>query len=207
MFGISFLEIGLIATVALIVVGPQKLPGVLRTLGQWVRKLRRLTTEVRAQSGIDEVLRQEGLHGGVNELRSLIRGELPAAPRRPVPGRQETPYNEAVVVDTTREYPPEGVDAAGALPDDLVAGEEDDSESNDFHTEESGFDHATPDEKNEGPPPPEKPAAGAITEATAKANPAASETATAAGGEEKHAEQPAAHNPVAATGDETEKAL
>jgi len=44
-FGISFTEIAVIATVALIVVGPQKLPDMLRTLGQWVRKLRRLTTE------------------------------------------------------------------------------------------------------------------------------------------------------------------
>ena len=53
MFGISLSEITLIAVVALIVVGPQKLPGMLRTLGQWVGRIRRLTTEVRAQTAIE----------------------------------------------------------------------------------------------------------------------------------------------------------
>ncbi len=119
MFGISFTEIAVIATVALIVVGPQKLPGMLRTLGQWVRKLRRLTTEVRQQTGIDDLLRQEGLQGGLTELRSLVRGGggyTPPPYRPPV----NDPYQERVEIDRTREYPPEGPDAYGALPDDLV---------------------------------------------------------------------------------------
>jgi sec-independent protein translocase protein TatB len=120
-FGISFLEIGLIAVVALVVVGPQKLPGMLFTLGQWVRKLRRLSTEMRAQSGIDDILRQEGLHGGLTELRGLVRGDVlrqPAA-RYASPASAQPP-NEATQPDPTREFPPEGVDAGGALPDDLV---------------------------------------------------------------------------------------
>src|SRR4051812_44766123 len=88
----------------------------LRTMGTWLAKLRKLTTEVRTQSGIDEVLRAEGFDGGLNEFRSLIRGGavLPshAPPPRPVP--------EVFVPDRSREYPAEGPDAYGALPEDLV---------------------------------------------------------------------------------------
>ena len=40
MFDISWTEFLLIGIVALIVIGPKELPGVLRTLGQWTRKVR-----------------------------------------------------------------------------------------------------------------------------------------------------------------------
>ena len=90
----------------------------LRDLGNWLRKLRKMTTDVRAQTGIDDILRAEGLQGGLNELRSLMRGQAPA----PLPRRYrapEDPYPQ-VEIDVSREYPPEGADAKGAMPDDLV---------------------------------------------------------------------------------------
>lgn len=114
MFGISFSEILVIAVITLVVVGPQKLPGMLRNVGQWIAQLRRLTTEVRAQTGIDEVLREEGIDG-VRELRALLRGEVTAARAR---GRD--PYEDSIEVDEAQEFPSEGADAGGALPDDLV---------------------------------------------------------------------------------------
>jgi sec-independent protein translocase protein TatB len=121
-FGLSLAEIALIATVTLIVVGPQKLPKMLRTMGEWIAKLRRMTTEVRAQTGIDDILRQEGIDGGLSELRSILRGDLSGVgrsyPQRP--RVVEDPYPDAIELDRTREYPPEGADAGGALADDLV---------------------------------------------------------------------------------------
>ena len=135
-FGISLTEIMMIAVIALVVVGPQKLPGMLRTLGQWIRKLRRLTTEVRAQTGIDEILREEGIDG-VHELRSLLRGEIAAARRRPTTQPREDPYLEALEFDQGREYPVEGADSYGAMPDDLI---DDDEE-----TEEAAADASDPD--------------------------------------------------------------
>lgn len=118
MFGVSFPELLVLGTVALLVLGPEKLPGMLRTLGQWLAKLRRLTTEVRHQSGIDEVLRAEGFDGGLNELRSMMRGGSPVASHHATI-RQSNP--EQFVSDKSREYPVEGPDAYGALPEDLVA--------------------------------------------------------------------------------------
>jgi sec-independent protein translocase protein TatB len=121
--GVSFTEIAVIALVALIFVGPEKLPKMLYTLGQWVGKLRRLTTEVRAQTGIDELLRQEGFEGGLRELRGLLRGDIAAGRATYDEAAHHgvhDPYEAAVALDRTREYPVEGADAHGALADDLV---------------------------------------------------------------------------------------
>jgi sec-independent protein translocase protein TatB len=126
-FGFSFGELLLICVVALVAVGPKKLPGMLHTLGQWLRKIRNLTSEVRSQTGIDDLLRSEGLHGGLNELRGLLRGGHgnPFEPPRPAPTPSpirapiEDPYAN-LDIDVSREYPFEGADSYGALPDDLL---------------------------------------------------------------------------------------
>jgi sec-independent protein translocase protein TatB len=120
-FGIAFTEVLLIALVTLVVVGPERLPGMLRSLGDQIRRLRGFVTEMRSQSGIDDILRQEGLEGGLAELRSLMRGDLRGfAPPVPPPPQGSDPYAAAsTTVDPDREYPPEGADAGGAIPDDL----------------------------------------------------------------------------------------
>ena len=124
MFGISFTELLVILVVGLIVLGPQKLPGLFRTLCQWIAQLRRLTTEVRAQSGIDEILKAEGLNGGLTELRGLMRSDL----RRSTvalgdaievvpPG--PNPYLNSFEYDVARERPVEGPDSYDAIAEDL----------------------------------------------------------------------------------------
>jgi sec-independent protein translocase protein TatB len=122
-FGISFTELVLILVVALVVLGPERLPGMLRTLGLWIHKVRRITTEMRAQTGIDELLRQEGFVGGIAELRGLLRGELRPLTRSAAdvsPTTPTDPYALGPTLDVSRERPVEGPDAYGALPDDLV---------------------------------------------------------------------------------------
>jgi len=49
MFDISWTEFLLIGVVALIVIGPKELPGVMRTLGQWTRKVRSMASEFQNQ--------------------------------------------------------------------------------------------------------------------------------------------------------------
>ncbi len=130
MLGVSFSEIVMIAIVALIVVGPRRLPEILGTLGKWVAKIRRMTTEVRRQTGIDEILREEGFSGGINELRSMMRGEIqnfqrygqePSAPVAAPQASYADPYGDGVGYDRLREQPIEGPDAYGAIPEDLLA--------------------------------------------------------------------------------------
>jgi sec-independent protein translocase protein TatB len=49
MFDISWSELLLIAVVALVFIGPKELPGVLRTIGQYTGKIRRMASEFQDQ--------------------------------------------------------------------------------------------------------------------------------------------------------------
>jgi sec-independent protein translocase protein TatB len=49
MFDISWSELLIIGIVALVVIGPKELPAALRTLGQWMSKIRRMATEFQGQ--------------------------------------------------------------------------------------------------------------------------------------------------------------
>ncbi|HET6438664.1 MAG TPA: Sec-independent protein translocase protein TatB [Anaeromyxobacter sp.] len=49
MFGISGVELVIIAALALILLGPDQLPQVARTLGKWMREFRRATDDIRDQ--------------------------------------------------------------------------------------------------------------------------------------------------------------
>jgi len=56
MFDIGWSELVVIAVVALIAIGPKELPGVLRTLGQWMAKIRQMASEF--QSQFQEAMRE-----------------------------------------------------------------------------------------------------------------------------------------------------
>lgn len=62
MFGISFSELMLVGLVALLVLGPERLPGAARTAGLWVGRLKRsfnaIKQEVEREIGADEIRRQ-----------------------------------------------------------------------------------------------------------------------------------------------------
>jgi sec-independent protein translocase protein TatB len=124
-FGVSLTEFLMIVVVALVVLGPQRLPSMLRTVGQWIYKIRSMTTEVRAQTGIDDLLRNEGFHGGLSEVRALLRGDprpLIGPLAHPMTAPVDDPYVTGLGVDEERERPVEGPDAYGAIPEDLLDG-------------------------------------------------------------------------------------
>src|SRR6185503_15135188 len=49
MFDIGWSELVLIGVVALVVIGPKELPGVLRMVGQWMGKARKMAAEFQGQ--------------------------------------------------------------------------------------------------------------------------------------------------------------
>ena len=49
MFDIAWSELLVIGVVALIVIGPKELPGVLRAVGQWMGKIRKMASEFQGQ--------------------------------------------------------------------------------------------------------------------------------------------------------------
>ena len=59
MFNIGWGEFLIIGIVALIVIGPKELPVVLRTVGQWMTKLRRMASEFQGQ--FQEAMREAEL--------------------------------------------------------------------------------------------------------------------------------------------------
>ncbi|CAN94059.1 Sec-independent protein translocase TatB [Sorangium cellulosum So ce56] len=133
MFGFSFGEIMVLAIVGIIVVGPRRLPAMMRSAGSWIAKLRRLSTELRTQSGIDDLIRQEGLERELRELRALSRVNVIETLVNPVVGavtagtiasstprvRPPDPEPPPPVVNPPREreYPVLGCDAYGVTLD------------------------------------------------------------------------------------------
>lgn len=77
MFDIGGLELLLITVVALLVIGPERLPETLRTLGLWLGRLRRSFTSVKAEIekeiGMDEVKRQLHNEAVMEEMKRIER--------------------------------------------------------------------------------------------------------------------------------------
>jgi sec-independent protein translocase protein TatB len=74
MFDIGWGELLVIGMVALVAIGPKELPGVLRTVGQWTGKLRRMATEF--QNQFHEAMREAelaDLKKQVDEMTSEVR--------------------------------------------------------------------------------------------------------------------------------------
>ncbi len=71
MFDFGFWELVLIAVVALLVVGPERLPGVARQAGLWVGKARRFMSSVR--SDIEREIQAEELKKVLNQQQNELK--------------------------------------------------------------------------------------------------------------------------------------
>lgn len=88
MFGISFSELLLVGLVALLVLGPERLPGAARTAGLWIGRLKRsfnaIKQEVEREIGADEIRRQ--LHNEhILSLEQEARKILNPTQQQPTP--------------------------------------------------------------------------------------------------------------------------
>jgi sec-independent protein translocase protein TatB len=72
MFDISWTEFVLIGVVALIVIGPKELPAVLRTLGQYTRKVRSMAADF--QSQFQEAMREAEMADLKKQVDDLATG-------------------------------------------------------------------------------------------------------------------------------------
>ena len=143
MFGIGFGEMVVIAVLLLIAVGPDKLPTMVKTVAKTYRQFRRTANEIRASTGIDDLLRDEELKE-LAELRkqkllamsqkpatpkpaaaAAVAATQPAKPVAPSPEADEvptapTPYSKDAAAgglshhQRTMEMPVDGVDVAEA---------------------------------------------------------------------------------------------
>jgi sec-independent protein translocase protein TatB len=126
MFDIGWSELVVIAVVALIAIGPKELPGVLRMVGQWMGKARKMAAEFQGQfqeamreaemadlkKSFDEVKEAASGFTGGNLMTSLQKDvssalriddiDKPAVTETPA---TETPAIEPSVTPTTPEPP------------------------------------------------------------------------------------------------------
>ena len=68
MFEVGFTEILMVALVALLVVGPERLPDLVRTTGRWIGRAQRIARELRTE--FDRDIGREELTRLQNDLRS-----------------------------------------------------------------------------------------------------------------------------------------
>ncbi len=86
MFDIGFSELLLIAVLALLVLGPERLPSAVRTISLWLGRLRRsfasIRQEIEREVGADEIRRQlhnESVMASLKESKQKLQSDLDSA--------------------------------------------------------------------------------------------------------------------------------
>lgn len=102
MFDIGFLEIIIIAVIALLVLGPERMPGAVRTVSLQLGRLRRsfnaLRQEIEREVGADEIRRE--LHNqSILDMEKNLSADLDKA-RRQI---EDLPYDVQDVVSSNQQ--------------------------------------------------------------------------------------------------------
>ena len=121
MFDIGFSELLVIGLVALVVIGPERLPRVARTLGHLAGRLQRYVADVKSDISREmelEDLRKmrDSMQQAASSFETSVKSEL---------NKTETDLNksvEALVADKPADPPPDAQPAAGK-PEEPQAGE------------------------------------------------------------------------------------
>jgi sec-independent protein translocase protein TatB len=126
MFDLGFSELMLIALVALVVIGPERLPRVARTMGHLAGRLQRYVADVKADINreveLDELRKmrdsmQEAASGVESSFRDELRdteSELNAAAEAGASAEVSTPPKEAGSIEEKQEQKPAEQQKQGA---------------------------------------------------------------------------------------------
>lgn len=79
MFDVGFSEMMLIGLIALLVLGPERLPPLIRGLGRWVGRAQRTVRELKIQLESDTSLRE------LNQVKQTLQSELNTPLETPLP--------------------------------------------------------------------------------------------------------------------------
>jgi sec-independent protein translocase protein TatB len=121
MFGVDFFELAVIFTVALIVLGPTRLPGLVRKVGRWVGKARNMARQFRDQ--LENEINVDELHRMTDARAREAAASTPAPPPElsgePIPPAAEQPTQDSSLAASGYPYgPPEPVPPTGPNPTD-----------------------------------------------------------------------------------------
>ena len=120
MFDIVWSELVLIGVVALVVLGPKELPGVLRMVGQWMGKARRMAADFQGQ--FQEAMREAEMADVKKSFDDIKEAAHDFTGGNLLSGAQKD-VEEALKLDTSRDTPvaesavAESAPAAQAAPD------------------------------------------------------------------------------------------
>ena len=103
MFDIGGFELLLVAIVGLLIVGPERLPEVLRSIGLWMGRLKRALhaakTEIAQEIGMDDIQRQLHNESVLNEIKKIEKeaiGDVQSGPTETItPTSNKVPRSEA----------------------------------------------------------------------------------------------------------------
>ena len=111
MFDIGFSELLLVGIVALVVLGPDRLPGAVRTAGLWIGRIKRsfsaIKAEVEREIGADEIRRQ--LHNEqilelereMKAMKESLNASISTNAETPTPTPTPTPAEPTHATDTS----------------------------------------------------------------------------------------------------------
>ena len=74
MFDIGFAELIIIAVVSLLVIGPERLPGAVRTVSLWLGRFKRSFNEIRQE--IEQELHNDAVLKDLNTQEQALKAEL-----------------------------------------------------------------------------------------------------------------------------------
>jgi len=114
MFDISWTEFLLIGVVALIFIGPKELPAVMRTMGQWTRKVRGMATEF--QNQFQEAMREAEMADLKKQVDDMARDVKDIDPLKGVRDDIETVGKDVERSLGSTPEQPAALPAAGSEP-------------------------------------------------------------------------------------------
>jgi len=158
--GMGWFEILIVALVALLVLGPEKLPGYARQIGKFIRQFRKVTSgvsrEITKAMDMDEV--DENEEGIKKELKAISKSleEDAAELRRSL--SEEAASIEKTISDTTKEakesLSKEGAEIARSLKEDALSARKEVDEGLGEAKKNLGLEEPSPETVVEYKPPP-----------------------------------------------------
>lgn len=125
MLDIGFTELVVIAIVGLLVIGPERLPEALRTLGLWIGRMRRsftnVKTEIEKEIGMDEIRRQLHNEAVMEEMKRIERDVRHSVDSTTQPPTGTEPSSHKSDAGTPADYSPEPHPDSGRLPADQAS--------------------------------------------------------------------------------------
>jgi sec-independent protein translocase protein TatB len=126
MFDIGWGELVVIGIVALIAIGPKELPTVMRTIGHWMGKIRRMASEFQGQ--FQEAMREADmadLKKQADEFKTAITDATNIDPmaepeKKPEPAAEPAPTADAEPAPTAAAIEPTAASEAQSAPDIAV---------------------------------------------------------------------------------------